>query len=179
MPTFEQLKARFPNASLGFIAANASDGLPAALCPPRPEISISRVETATPAKIKKKRVSRVPRVRNAGTWTEAQYWQRIRSCLRRMSIYWKPARMALQAARIPCSGAHGQKWAYICADCKKPHPRKQVHIDHIVPCGTLTSFEHVGDFLRRLTPEDSGAYAIRCVACHQRKTNAEREEGAA
>ena len=174
MPTYAQLKERFPNASLGFLAANASDGLPAALCPPRPAIVAVRVKGAAPAKTQKKRVSRVPKVRNAGTWTEAQYWQRIRSCLRRMSIYWKPARGALNAARIPCKGAHGQKWAYICADCSKPYPRKQVQLDHIVPCGTLTDYAHIGDFLQRLLPEDAGAYAVRCLACHQAKTNTER-----
>lgn len=175
MPTFAQLRERFPNASLGFLAANASDGLPAELCPRKPEVAQVQVKGATPAKTQKKpRVSRVPKTRNAGTWTEAQYWQRIRSCLRRMSIYWRPARVALNAARIPCKGPNGQKWAYICHDCQKPHPRKRVQLDHIVPCGTLTDYAHIGDFLRRLLPEEQGAYAVRCLACHQAKTNAER-----
>jgi hypothetical protein len=177
MPTFAQLKERFPNASLGFLAANASDGLPAALCPPRPAIVAVRVKGATPDKTKKKRLSRVPRIRNAGTWTEAMYWQRIRSCLRRMSIYWKPARAALNAARFPCKGPNGQKWAYVCTDCKGVFKRKQVQIDHITPCGSLTDYAHIGDFLQRLLPEDGSAYAIRCVACHQKKTNAERVSG--
>lgn len=175
MPTFAQLRERFPNASIGFLAANASDGLPPELAPPKAEVVPVRVKGATPAKTQKKpRVSRVPRTRNAGTWTEAQFWQAIRSCLRRMSRFWKPARAALHAARFPCKGPNGQKWAYVCHDCKKPFPRKQVQIDHVVPCGTLTDFEHVGEFIRRLTPEDVGAYAVRCLACHQAKTNSER-----
>ena len=174
MPTFAQLRERFPNASLGFLAANASDGLPPELCPRKPEVAPVQVKGATPAKTQKKRASRVPRTRNGGTWTEARYWQSVRSGLRRLFRFWKPAVAALHAARFPCKGPNGQKWAYLCHDCKKPFPRKQVQIDHIVPCGTLTDFEHVSEFIRRLTPEDPGAYAVRCLACHQAKTNAER-----
>lgn len=172
--TFAQLRDRFPQASLGFLAANASDGLPPELCPRKVEVSTVQVKGATPGKSKGKRASRVPRTRNANTWTEAQFWQAIRSCLRRMSRFWKPARAALHAARFPCKGPRGQKWAYLCHDCKKPFPRKQVQIDHVVPCGTLKDFEHVGEFIRRLTPEDVNAYAVRCLTCHQEKTNAER-----
>jgi hypothetical protein len=178
MPTFAQLRERYPNATLGFLAANASDGLPAALAPRKPDVTPAKVKGAAPGKSKGKRAGRVPRTRNANTWTEAQYWQAIRSCLRRMSRFWKPAVAALHAARFPCKGPKGQKWAYLCHDCKKPFPRKQVQIDHVVPCGTLTDFEHVGEFIRRLTPESAGAYAIRCLTCHQEKTNAERSTGA-
>ncbi len=174
MPTFAQLRAKFPNASLGFLAANASDGLPPALCPPRAKVAPVQVKGATPGKSKGKRASRVPKVRNAGTMTEAAYWGMLRSGLRRLFRFWKPAVAALHAARFPCKGPNGQKWAYLCHDCKKPFPRKQVQIDHVVPCGTLTSFEHVGEFIERLTPEDAGAYAVRCLTCHQAKTNAER-----
>lgn len=168
MPTFAQLKARFPNASLGFLAANASDGLPPELSPPRLAAPAAKPKPAAP------RISRVKRTRNAGTWTEAQFWQRIRSCLRRMSVYWRPARAALIAARVPCRGPNGQKWAYLCADCNTLHPRKRVQLDHVIPCGALRTFEHMGEFLSRLLPEDAGAYKVRCLKCHQVKTNAER-----
>lgn len=131
------------------------------------------------AKAKLARAGRVSRTRNAGTWTEAEFWGRLRSCLRKLSQFWKPARAALQASRVPFRGPNGQKWAYLCADCKKLHPRKRVHIDHIVPCGALTDFAHVGEFIRRLTPEDPAAYAVRCLSCHQAKTNAERKPNGA
>lgn len=117
---------------------------------------------------------RVPRTRNGGTWSEAKYFQTIRSGLRRMFRFWKPAAMALQAARVPCRGANGQKWAYVCADCGKVFPRKAVQIDHITPCGALTELGHIADFLQRLTPENTDAFAVRCLACHQNKTNTER-----
>lgn len=170
MPTFSQLRTRFPNASLGFLAANASDGLPPELCPRKPEVAPVQVKGATPAKTQKKRASRVPRTRNGGTWTEARYWQSVRSGLRRLFRFWKPAVAALHAARFPCKGPNGQKWAYLCHDCKKPFPRKQVQIDHVVPCGALTHLDHLADFVRRLTPEDPAAYQILCLACHGQKT---------
>ena len=139
-------------------------------------VPVKRKGKAKAAKPAKQKKERVPKTRNSGTWTEAQYWGRIRSCLRRMSLFWKPAREALQAARVACAGPRGQKWAYVCADCGKVFQRKLVHIDHIEPCGKLTDYAHIGDFLRRLLPEGKDAYAVRCLTCHQAKTNAEREE---
>jgi hypothetical protein len=130
-----------------------------------------KAKAQAPAKLKKQRVQKT---RNSGTWTEAEYWQRIRSCLRKMSMFWKPAREALIASRIPCKGPRGQKWAYVCSDCGKVYHRKQVHIDHIIPCGNLTSHECLGEFVRKLLPEDKAAFAVRCVTCHQAKTNSER-----
>lgn len=187
--TREELLARFPRASAAVLALNTGAPRPApsaAPCPPRPVFPAAGVKTAprppTPRKSKgtasagpaKPRAARVPKTRNAGTWTEAEFYGRLRSCLRRMSMFWRPARIALHAARIPCSGARGQKWAYVCADCRRAFPRKQIHIDHVEPCGALTELAHLPDFVRRLTPEDPQAYAVRCLSCHQAKTNAER-----
>jgi 5-methylcytosine-specific restriction endonuclease McrA len=98
----------------------------------------------------------------------------IRSGLRRLFRFWRPAVAALHAARFPCAGARGQKWAYLCAGCRRPFPRKQVQIDHVVPAGELTDYAHVGEFLRRLTPESPAAYQVLCKACHTAKTQAEQ-----
>lgn len=106
--------------------------------------------------------------------TEAQFWQAVRSGLRRTFRFWKPALAALKAARIAKQGPRGQKWAYLCADCRGLFLRKQVQIDHVTPCGSLRSFAEVGPFLERLCAESADAYAVRCRQCHQNKTNAER-----
>lgn len=169
--TRAEFLARFPNASEASIRANCTDFVrKAPTCPtpcsPRP---VKAKQSPT------KRVPRVARTRNAGTWTEAEFWSRLRSCLRRMSVYWKPARSALLSARTPFHGPRGQKWAFLCASCGKLHPRKRVHLDHTVPCGQLTDYAHVGPFLERLLPEDPTAYRVLCHACHQAKTNVERE----
>lgn len=156
--------ARFPHATEAVIRANCPDAW-------------SLPSPAVPAKAPRvpvKRKSRVPLTRNMGTWSEDRYWQAIRSCLRRLSIYWKPKKAAELAARVPFHGPRGQKWAYLCADCRRLFPRRRVHVDHVIPAGALTSYEHVGPFLERLLAEDVHAYAVRCKACHQTKTNAER-----
>jgi len=120
------------------------------------------------------RRSRVPLVRNGGTWSEARYWQAVRSALRRGFRFWRPAKLALEAARIAAKGPRGRKWLYLCAACGKFHLRKHVEIDHREPCGALTKLEHIPDFLRRLTPENPKAYQVLCVRCHPKKTRAER-----
>lgn len=120
--------------------------------------------------------ARVPRTHNNGTMTEAQFWGAVRSGLRRAFRFWKPALAALKAARVASKGPHGRKWLYLCADCQKLFPRKQVQIDHVIPCGSLRNFAEVGPFLERLCAPNMADFAIRCSACHQSKTNAERSE---
>lgn len=190
--------ARFPHASESTIRANcgpdASRGAPlsmrpaiaagAALLPgvPRSQGGALPAEgqdglASAPAKQPRgrkpsvKRVAaRVARTRNAGTWTEARYWQAVRSALRRGFRFWKPIQDALRRARIPFKGSHGQRFAYICAACLKPYKRTHVSVDHIVPCGSLKSLADVAGFLERLTAEGEESYQVLCDKCHQEKT---------
>lgn len=162
------------SANVGQNRGNGRRQAPSHEMPPLPS---DPAAGAASRRHKPKRKSRVPLTRNGNTWSEAMFWQRIRSCLRRLSRWWQPARMALHAARVPCRGPRGQKWAYLCCDCgpTRLHPRKNVQVDHVVAVGTLTDYAHVGDFVRRLLPEDPAAFAVRCLEHHQAKTNAERE----
>ncbi len=129
--------------------------------------------TQTPTKPSKR--AKAARTRNAGTITEAAYWGMLRSGLRRLFRFWKPSVAALHAARVPYSGKHGQKWAFLCADCQRLFKRQGVQIDHVEAVGTLLCLDDLPGFLARLTPEDPGAYKIRCIRCHQSKTNQERK----
>ena len=166
--TRSEFLARFPHASEAAIRANCHVEQQ-----PKPnKTALLLLLPNKPAKKPKRRL--VPRTRNAGTWTEAEFWGRLRSCLRRMSIYWKPARIALHAARTPFHGPRGQKWAFLCADCNKLFKRSAVELDHDTPAGALTCYEHIGPFLARLLPEDTASYKVRCKKCHLAKTNAER-----
>jgi 5-methylcytosine-specific restriction endonuclease McrA len=173
--TEDELRERFPNCSPGFLRANA----PVLRVEVAPEVPKDRsvAKNALPEPSKKKS-QRVARTRNGGTWTEAEYYVRLRSALRRTFRFWRPAIMALQAARIPMKGPRGQKHAYICASCGKPHPRKAVQIDHRVPCGTLTSLEHLPAFVAKLTPESPDAFQVLCDACHQAKTAKDKAQRA-
>lgn len=125
--------------------------------------------------IKKK--STVWKTRNGGTWSEAEFFSAIRTALRQKFRYWKPMVMARDLARRPYSGNNKQrKWEYQCAFCKNYFPQDQVQIDHIIPCGSLKSYEDIVPFLLRLTPEDPSAFQVLCKEHHLEKTNKERNE---
>ena len=118
-----------------------------------------------------------PKVRNGGSWTEAQYWSAIRSGLRRLFRFnWQPAKQALEKSRRKYTGPNKlQKWEFICAGCAGWFIRKQVELDHVKPCGSLRGAADIGSFLDRLHPETTDAYQVLCKPCHQQKTNAEKE----
>lgn len=163
--TATELRELHPDKSEMWVRLNATD--PVRRHGPAPVLR-------SPRPAKAKRGSRVPLTRNGGQWSEARFWQAVRSGLRRAFLYWSPAAMALHAARIPCRDRPGQKWAYRCARCEKYHVRKRVQIDHKLECGALKRPEDLADFLARLTPEDPAAYQILCLTCHPKKTAAAR-----
>ena len=122
----------------------------------------------------KKKVTnpRVPRTHAGGEWTEAKFWSFIRSNIRATSRKWPPlVRQALHDARRPYDGPNKrQKWEYQCAECSDWFMGKFVQVDHIVPCGTLRSFEDLEGFYRRMFVEKDGLRVL-CKTCHQHKTN--------
>lgn len=118
------------------------------------------------------KTERVPRSRAGGEWTEAAFWGFLRSNLRLASRKWPPlARLALQRARRPSQSSNKRlKWEFQCADCCEWFPRKEVEVDHLVPCGPLGSWDEFKTFAERLFCEMDGL-AVRCETCHQTKTN--------
>lgn len=121
---------------------------------------------------------KVARTRNGGTWTEAQYWARVRGALRRAFAAWKPAQYAMTASRRPSQSENKrQKWEYQCARCLEWCKGSDVRRDHIEPCGSLRNLDDLAGWLDRLTPESSDAFQVLCEECHQLKTNEERKRG--
>jgi 5-methylcytosine-specific restriction endonuclease McrA len=151
---------------------------------------IARKDTSSKGKMvakkkaAKKRIPlkpRVPRTRNANTWTEAEYFAHISIALRDTFRYWKPMYNALNRVRRPYTGKPKSigktqvKWEYKCAFCGNYFIRTEVQIDHIVPCGSLRSYEDIVPFLQRLTAEDEKSYQILCKKDHKVKTDKENE----
>lgn len=121
-----------------------------------------------------KKTSKVPKTRNGGTMTEAQYYAKLRSTLRRAFRWWIPLQTALVKARRKSQSSNKRlKFEYQCASCKDWHPRKDVEVDHIIPCGSLRCDEDIVPFLQRLTVEDPNAYQVLCKDCHKVKTQQE------
>ena len=124
---------------------------------------------------------RVERTRNGGTWTEAQFWGRIRSALRRISMYYKPIQDAKNRARKTVKGKRW-KYEYQCASCKKWFKAKEVEVDHLIPAGSLRSSDDLKGFVERLFCEDPNSYQVLCKSkknslgkitkqgCHNKKT---------
>jgi len=121
-------------------------------------------------------MSKKPKPRNGGTWTEAKYWGNVRSHLRRAFRYWKPIMQCkLASRRTNQSSNKRMKWEYQCAHCEGWFKDKDIQIDHVAPVGTLKCEDDLVPFLRRLTVEDG--FQVLCKECHQIKTNKERLNG--
>jgi 5-methylcytosine-specific restriction endonuclease McrA len=124
---------------------------------------------------KKVRNPRVPRTRNAGTMTESAFWGGIRSALRQKSRWWKPAAEAKKKARKKYIGPNKRrKWVFECAECKGLFPDKEIHIDHIIPAGSLRCYDDLPGFVERLFCEVDG-FQVLCETCHHTKTQKERK----
>lgn len=119
-----------------------------------------------------KGTGKVPKVRNAGQWTEAKYWGSIRSALRRAFRYWGPITNCKNESRRAYTGeGKRQKWEYQCAHCSEWFAGKDTQVDHIIPVGTLQCSADLKGFIERLTPEDG--FQLLCKDCHKMKTDEE------
>ena len=117
--------------------------------------------------IAQRRKQRVERTRAGGEWTEARFFQFLRSALRLASRRWPPiARHALEDSRRKYIGPNKrQQWEYQCSSCSEYWKRTEVQVDHIVPCGQLKSFDDIQGFTQRLFVEKEGLQIV-CKTCH-------------
>lgn len=114
--------------------------------------------------------SNVIRTRNSNTWTEAEFFGKIRSSLRRVSQFWKPVVLTLEKAkRNNLSENKRLKYEYQCSSCKNWFPKKSVQVHHIIPAGSLRSYLDLPLFCERLFSEDLYNYEVLCKECHSAK----------
>jgi 5-methylcytosine-specific restriction endonuclease McrA len=125
--------------------------------------------------IKKKRVTKTVKTRNAGTMTESAFWSFIRSGLRQKSRFWKPITQCKMSSRRAYKGPlKRQKFEYQCNECGEWFPEKKINVDHIKPAGSLNCANDLPGFVERLFIEVEGLQ-ILCSNCHDKKTAKERE----
>lgn len=123
---------------------------------------------------KKKRATRTPKVRNAGTMTESQFWSFIRSGLRQKSRWWKPITQCKMKARRPYKGPNKrQKFEYQCNMCEGWFPEKKINVDHVRPAGSLNCAADLPAFVETLFCETSNLQVL-CTECHDVKTKFEK-----
>lgn len=117
---------------------------------------------------------KVERTRGAGSYTEAEFWTMIRSALRQKSRWWKPISICKNNAKRKYKGKNKrQKYEYQCACCKDWYKGTEVQVDHIVPAGTLRSFEDLPSFVEKLFCELDNLQVL-CSKCHDKKTKEDR-----
>jgi 5-methylcytosine-specific restriction endonuclease McrA len=116
---------------------------------------------------------RVPRTRGNNTMTEAGFWSFIRSGLRSKSQRWPPKYAAKAAAKKSVTGKR-HRFEYQCAKCTKWFKDKEVEVNHIIPCGTLKSFDDLPVFVERLFCEQEHLEVI-CKPCHKLETAEQRK----
>ena len=119
---------------------------------------------------------RVPRTRAGNTWTESRYFSFIRSALRLASSKYPVKFQVLDdAKRIKPKGKAGKhRFEFLCNECGGWFANKDVSVDHIVPAGSLKTYEDLPGFAERLFCEPEGMQ-ILCTDCHHVKTQAERK----
>jgi len=118
--------------------------------------------------------TRSPKTRCGNLWTEARFWQFLRSALRRSYTRWPAQYQARNDARRPyCGASKKQKWEYQCATCKQWWPAKATELHHIVPVGSLKSYDDLPGFAERLFCEKEGLQVV-CIGCHRGITKEQR-----
>lgn len=116
-------------------------------------------------------------------WTTARFFGFIRSGLREKFNRYPPKYECLkQAAETiedgtyktgPKKGKPKYAKRYRCASCEQLFMQKDVQVDHIVPAGSLKSFEDLAGFTERLFCGIEGLQ-VMCKTCHDIKTKQEK-----
>lgn len=115
------------------------------------------------------------KTRNAGTMTDAQFFQMIRHVLRRRTIFWKPILNVKNRAKIAYKGPNKRrKFSFICEGCKEEFASNQVNVHHMVECGSLMTFDDLPGFVERLFCEEEHLKLL-CHRCHDLEHLKEKE----
>lgn len=114
--------------------------------------------------------------RNGGWETESEHMAKIRSALRNISKFWKPAIAALEEVSRPYTGSNKRiKKEYQCVNCATWYVRSKVEINHIVACGSVKCYAEIPQFLTNLFCENISGYEILCKECHLKVTKEQKE----
>ena len=108
-------------------------------------------------------------------WSNSKFWGFIRSGLRAKWSRYPVKFEVLNSARRSAKNNPRAKWEFHCKQCEGWFLNKDVEIDHIIPCGTLRSYEDLPQFVEKLF---CGADDLRvvCKPCHKLITKAEKDK---
>ena len=122
-------------------------------------------------KVKKTRSSNIPKPFADGTMTNSAFFSMLRAMMRQKSRWWTPITVCKNRVKIPYAGTNKRKkWVYRCEDCGALKSADEIFVHHIHECGTLTSFEDIPGFAKRLFCNSDELVAI-CEKCHDIRHN--------
>ena len=99
-------------------------------------------------------------------WTDARFFDFLRSALRAAWVNYPNRYYALNAASRKSQLTDKRtKKEYQCKECLSWHKQKGVQVDHITPVGTLRSFGDLAGFASRLFCKIEGLRVL-CKPCH-------------
>jgi hypothetical protein len=101
---------------------------------------------------------------------------KIRAGLRGISRYWKPFQVALHLASEKWNVGGRIKKLYRCCKCEKRLDRQSVEVNHIIPVGSLKSYDDLPGFCDRLFVEDVSLLEVVCKECHLEITQEQRKK---
>lgn len=108
-------------------------------------------------------------------WTEARFWQFIRSLLRKGWTRWPPKHNKKKEQRRKSNNPK-LRWEYQCESCLEWFRDKEVEVNHIEEVGSLKKFDDLPRFVERLYVSER-YLELLCVPCHQKKTKKTKEKG--
>lgn len=107
-------------------------------------------------------------------WTTARFFGFIRSALRAAFNKYPPKYEVIRQAKRDKKDGGRQKFEYECSSCGKMFPQKEIQVDHVIPAGSLKSFDDLPEFCRKLFCGVDDMQ-ILCKPCHKVKTQEERK----
>ena len=129
---------------------------------------------------------KTPPFKHHPAWTTARFWGFIRSGLRKMFSRYPVKYQVMKDAGVDTAtnvkyktgqraGMNKTVKMFPCAMCGKTYRQLEVQVDHIVPAGSLQSYDDVGPFVQRLFCGPDGLQVL-CKSCHVVKTKRDRDE---
>ena len=119
--------------------------------------------------------TKTPPYPNYPAWSTSRFFSFLRSALRGAYNRYPPKFEVLKAARRDYKGQDKRtKWEFQCAECGEWFRASEVSVDHVIPAGSLNSFEDLPGFCVRLFCGQDGLQVLCTKGCHAKKTAMER-----
>jgi 5-methylcytosine-specific restriction endonuclease McrA len=108
-------------------------------------------------------------------WTEAKFFGWIRGSLRKAYTRWPPKFETIDNAKRKSKSKNKRlSFEFQCAECTKWYGRRDVEVDHIIPCGSLKCWADIPLFAKNLFVS-ADKLRVVCKPCHLKKTAADRK----